>query len=377
MPADDAQSVFDRLVGQDARVRRLLPMATDGPLTAGDIARIRAELEARMAERQLSQSDLAEAIGSTATYVNNLLRSASSLPERTRDDLWRAVRNWLERELRAEERERPKGFVRTTVAERLIAIIEDLAVRSDMAVAYGPAGIGKTETVQALLADHPDAVLVRAGRINRTPARVLQCIGRALTRRRSETRITYEMVVDRLRKPDKVKVRSLVIVDEAHELPPKSLRLLRDLYDEARCSVLLIGTVDVKRMVASDADAEYGQLSSRVGMRVNLAPELTGHRRGGCPLIRISDIRQIYDRAKIRLHPAAARLLTDLANTPGLGALRRVERLYDLALRAATRGGAAAITVDHVAAAQRLVEEEWDLRPEASGAETEREAVTA
>lgn len=332
-------------------------MATDGPLTPQQIAVIRAELERRMEAHELSQADVAEAVGSTATYINGLLRSAASLPEKTRDELWRAVRNWLERELRAEERERPKGFVRTVVAERVIAVLNELSTRADMAVVYGPAGIGKTETVAAMLAEFPDAILVRVRATDRTPTRLLWQIGRALVRRRASTGINFDLVVDRLRKPPKVKTRSILIVDEAHELPPKSLRLLRDIFDEAGCSILLVGTVDVRRMVSADADREYGQISSRVGMRINLSPELTDPSYRGSPLIRLEDIRRIFDRAKVRLHPAAARLLMRLANEPGYGALRRAERIYDKALRLAERAGATTIEVQYIQLAQGLVED--------------------
>lgn len=376
MPANQSDNVFDRYVGQDARVRRYVPMvATDGPLSPGDIAKLCAALDAYMAERKLSDKDVARAIGSTATYVNNLRNQSAALPAATRDKLWRDVRNWMETEARAAERERPEDFVPTSVARKITNICARLATRSDMAVAYGPAGIGKSKTAEKLIADMPDAVLVRVNRLNRTPARLLASVARALTRRRNVGALRYEAVVDRLRKPDSVKARAILIIDEAHKLKPEAMELVRDIFDDSKCSVLLLGTVDVKRMVASDSDPEYGQMASRVGLRVNLAPELRPGYKGGKPLIHVDEIRAMFEREKVRLHPAAARWLAQLANEPGMGAFRRIDRLIDYALLARGRGNDP-ITVQHLQTAQALVNEDDLAAPPAEESEL-RQAATA
>ena len=358
-------SNFDNLVGQDARLRKGSRMVPDGPLSAATRADIRALLVRHMEDGGLSQTDVAEAIGQSATYVNNLLTKAASLPEATAERMWRDVNNWLEREARARESQRPDDFVRTRVAERLIALAERLAERPDMAVAFGPAGIGKSTVIKAVVAEIPTAVAITAGHDTRTVRKFIDVVYFALTRRRQPGRkyVSLADLVDKLRMPPRVQTRSLLIIDQAHELPDKVWSVLMELHDRAECSILLVGTIDLKQRVATDDDPEFGQLSSRIGMRIQLAPELSGSLTSGrssSKCFAVADIRKLFNRSKLKLHPDAAHMLCRIANTQR-GTLRRVCRLFDWAETAARRKGAKAITVDHIRAAGSLVEEEFEL----------------
>lgn len=165
-------------------------------------------VELHMKATGLSQSDVAEAVGQSPTYVNNVLTESPSIPPATRDRILRDLNNWLEREARAREAQRPDDFVRTRVAERLIALAERLTERADMAIAFGPAGIGKTTTAQAIAAEIRTAVLVTAGYDTRTPKMLVNQLYLAVSRRgRPRGRITLESVIERLRMPSRVHTR--------------------------------------------------------------------------------------------------------------------------------------------------------------------------
>ena len=144
---------FDKLLGQDARVRRvsrMVPMS--GPLPVALRHEIRRAVEAYMLRTGFTQKDLAEAIGTSSTYVNNLFTNAAGLPDSTQDRLWRDLNNMLEREARAEESQRPDDFVPTIkTAQRLCDVATNLTRRPDMAICYGPAGIGKSTTIRLKL----------------------------------------------------------------------------------------------------------------------------------------------------------------------------------------------------------------------------------
>jgi Cdc6-like AAA superfamily ATPase len=241
-----------------------------------------------------------------------------------------------------------------------------------MAVAYGPAGIGKTHVLAAITAEIPTAVAITAGYDTRSVKKLLRVLYVAVAgrRRREKTEMGMEALIDKLRMPPRVKTRNLIIVDQAHELPAAAWRALMELHDRARCSVLLLGTIDLKTQVATDSDPEFGQLSSRIGMRVDLAPELLGSlrgagKRGERRLFTVAEIRRLFARSKVKLHPEAARMLCEIANTRR-GTLRRVVRLFYWAEIAAERAGAELITVEHLRAASGLVEDEVELP---SGAE--------
>lgn len=358
---------FDELVGQEARVRRVSRMIpVTGQIPAQTRSEIRAALEAHMKENGLAQADVAECLGTSATYVNNLLTEAAALPVGTRDRLLRDVNNWLEREARAAEAQRPDDFVTTRVAERLIAVAERLTERADMAVAHGPAGIGKSTTIAAIVAEIPTAVALIAGYDTRTAHKFCDALYHALTSRRriNNRTATLADLIIRLKMPDKVQTRNLLIIDQAHQLSDAVLPLLCELHDRAKCSILLVGTIDLKARVATDDDPEFGQLSSRVGMRVNLAPELAGSLPTGTrtkiKCFTVTDIRKLFAHSKLKLHADAARLLAAIANTRR-GTLRRVCRLFDWAEIAARHAGSDTITTAHIQAAASLVEDEFEL----------------
>ncbi len=352
---------FDKLVEQEARLRKVSRMVpTTGPLTDTKRAEIRQALEAFMREHGLTQADVAKAIGRKTTYVNNLLNEAATLPVATRDEMYRDLNNWMDREARARANRRPDDFVVTRVAERMFALAERLVERADMAVAYGPAGAGKTKTIEALIAEIPTAIAITADHDSRYPTGLLRKLYNSVSRKKRLGPARLEEVVEKLRKPERIATHNLVVVDQAHVLHDRSIRLLAELADQAQCSVLLIGTVDLKTRVSSDDDPEYGQLSSRFGMRINLAPELTGSFAGSkraAECFSVADIRKIFHRSKIKLHPDAARMLCEIANRHR-GTLRRVSRLFDWAEVAARKKHSAEITVAHVKAAMRVVEAE-------------------
>lgn len=306
----------------------------------------------------LSQSDLARAIGTSATYVNNALNRTGTIPDETRDQVLRDANNWLDREARARENRKPAEFVETRVAKRLIDLAERLKERADIALAFGPAGIGKTMTAQAIAAEL-GAVYVLVDEDCQSPVGLRSKIYNALSRRQHK-KVSVADVVEKLALPEKVATRNLVILDEAHDLRDASLTMLRKIAEQARCSLLFVGTVRLEQRLSSDDDPEFGQLSSRVGIRVNLARELTGQTRGGQPVERlfsIEDIRALFGKGKLKLHPGTARMLATIANSTR-GTLRRVERLYFWAIKAALKRHADKIMPEHVEMAAAIVGEE-------------------
>lgn len=362
MPPADG---FDRLVEQDARVKRVSRMVPDsGPLTDSQRNEIRTALDAFMAEHKLTQADVAKAIGQSATYVSNLLTRATSLPPATRDQILRDLNNWLDREARARDSQRPGDFVSTAPARRLIALAERLTERADMALAFGPAGIGKTTTIEAITAEIPTAIAVGVDHDSRYPTGLLTKIFNAISRKKRAGGVRLAEVIDKLRKPERVATHNLLILDEAHKLADRSIVVLAELHDKARCSILFVGTIDLKRRLATDDEPELGQISSRVGMRIALAPELAGTdgTRGERACFTVEEIRKLFSRGKVKLHRDAARMLANIANSQR-GTLRRVSRLFDWAEVAARKDGADAITVAHLQMAMGLVEDDIELMP--------------
>jgi hypothetical protein len=329
-----------------------------------------------------SDSDYAEAIGQNKTYISNLRSNAAALPEATRDRMLRDLNNLLERERRSEQSQRPDDFVvvMTVIMQRLYAIAENAAQHAGMYIATGPSGIGKTHGTEAIQAEIPTVIAITAGHDTRTPNKLIRAIYAAATRRRrcDSTQLDLADAAEKLRMPSRVKTRNVLWVDDAHLLTRRCLATLMELHNLAGCSVVLVGTRDLRKMVSTDDDPELGQLSSRIGLRVDLAPEIRGSLSGGgqraAKCFSVADIRKLFARSKLRLHADAARMLCEMANTRR-GTLRRVVRMFDWAEVAARQAGADTIMVEHLRAAAALVEEEQELPTLAS--EELMEAATA
>jgi DNA transposition AAA+ family ATPase len=279
--------------------------------------------------------------------------------------LLRRANAWIELEYRAilTRDARPESFCMTRVAERMYGVARKLSERRDMGCVWGPAGIGKSTIAAAIQAELPNTVVITVndGAISRGGfARVLY---RNLQRRRTEPQgMPFEAILRLLKQSVRVASRPLIIVDQAHRLRDNVLPLLCDLHDEGGASIMLVGTVDTHRRVTDDEDPEYGQFASRVGLRCDLAPELYGsrstpHRK----LFTVVDVRKIFQRGKVRLHPGAADLLSRTANE-SVGHLRRVERLLEWAVAVARKrekcGPEDAVTViaDDIHRASKVVE---------------------
>lgn len=347
-----------------------------GPLKPGQRDEILVALRGYMADAELSQGDLAKALGTSVTYISNLLSGDAALPAETRDELLRDANNWLDREVRARDAQRPSGYVETRVAVRLIDVAERLTQRADIAIAFGPAGIGKSTVAEAICAEIRNATRLVVDDDCASPFGFRAKLARLLFSRNRPHRPRLAELADKLRMPRSIKSCALLILDEAHLLRRATLTTIRQLHDQAGCSVLLLGTVDLRERVSFDDDPEFGQFSSRVGMRIPLARELSSQGGGGERLFTVAEVRKLFIRDKLKLHPAAAREITRLANTLR-GTLRTVERIVFWATKAAAKAHAAEITIEHITTALGVVDEELLVQVREDLAPAERRAATA
>ncbi len=325
-------------------------------------------------EHGLTQADFTRGIQERSQSTVSLLfgNSARLRPEK-RDEILRKGLAWIELETRAIEshRQLPSGYYdQHKVALRLMAIARRLTERADMGVAWGPAGIGKTTIVRAIQAELPNAIVVAVRESSRRYAGFLRALYNAMQRRRRtfRQRAYQEEIIELLKQSSRVASRPLIIVDQAHLLHDRVLHVLMDFHEEVQCSILLVGTVDAHKRVTFDDTIEFGQLSSRFGVRCNLAPEVfeAGGRASKRKLFSVKDIRAIVQRGQVRLYPEAVDLLSDAANTSN-GHLRRVDRLvpwaYAIARKRCKRENVTVIAADVCEASWVVEGEDQRLTP--------------
>lgn len=347
---DPRSSYWDK-AAQDARQRKASWMTTNEPLSARDVADIVAAVRDHMREHDVSNGALAKALGVSETYVSNLFSNRDALPAATLDKLVRGANNWMEEDFTRRAMRRPDNFVNTAVAKLIHVAATRIKAARLIGIVTGPAGIGKTFCARAFCADSPGSMYVYVDDDARGARDLLDRI-HAAARVRSRRKIRRSMgeAVERLRDSGR-----LLVIDQAHDLRDAAFRTLMNLHDQTGIPIMLLGTRDIHERLADDRDPEFGQMSSRVGFRVDLLHELMRAPRGGqrAQWIKSDEIRRIFQH-KLKLHPEAVRMLVELANFH-VGHLRRVGHVVRLAEVVALAGEREQITADDIRAALRLV----------------------
>ena len=199
-----------------------------------------------------------------------------------------------------------------------------------MAAIVAPAGTGKTKVLKAL-AEEMRAIYVYC-LPSHTPREFLAAIAAPLGGKKIEGKTEAALmraVVESLQG-----TRRVIFLDEAHQLT-RAARCIRAIHDQAQVPIVMAGTADILRYVDDRADGR-GQFSSRT-LRFNLldyvknAQDPDGN-AAGRDLFSIEEIREFFERRKIRLATDALRLMWALACLPNFGTLRLIGTVADIAM---------------------------------------------
>lgn len=244
------------------------------------------------------------------------------------DKMARALNSFHETLVRRKQSKRPAGFVETDVARRILLVCSKTIELCGIGLVYGDAGRGKSMTLKAAQQIHAGSVLIRVMQSSRRPRGFAMQLGDALNLRGlSNTHRAEAKIVEALQGTGRA-----IMVDEAHQLHPDALEMVRDLHDQAGVPVILAGTVRLNEAV-SDTAQFFGQFSSRVALRYDITEEARGGGGGGDPkpLHTTADIKQLYESDKVRFTDDGRLLLAKLANIPGLGGLRLCTKVVQVA----------------------------------------------
>ena len=349
-----------QLSEQDARVlkaTRMLP--NDAPLSDKQLTQVALDTLAYLKEHGLSQAALAAGMGENETYVSNFLFESArrEMPAKRAEKLARDISVWIEEDFRHRTNKIETAFVKTVVAERLFGLARNVRNTRDIGVGYGPAGIGKTLCAKAFALEFPGTIFLRVTRTSRTESGFMLTLYKLLRRsQRGRRSPTFEDIVDELRGSGR-----LLIIDQAQDLRDATYTFLLNLHDEAELPMLLLGTVDVRKRVDADSGVLYGQMSSRVGPRINLVKEIaagggSGGKNAG-KWMTVEQIRAMFKGGKLRLSAGAAQMLAHIANYE-LGFLRRAQRIHRWAEFTALLEKATEITPKHIQESVRWVDDE-------------------
>ena len=233
-----------------------------GKTTKESNAAIVAQLEARMEERGYSQSAVAKAVGYSASALNQWLGGKYNGDV---NSLESAIESWLLRDMEREKSRKIKlPFVMTSIAAKVFEAARMCHLDSEIGVAYGGAGIGKTLAVKEYAARNSDVILIEAD-LSYTVRDVFVELHKACG-------FTGDGSVNKMKDDVISKLKDtgrLIIIDEAEHLPVRALDLLRRVYDKAGVGILFVG---LHRFMESlrVKQADFAYLYTRVGFKVAL-----------------------------------------------------------------------------------------------------------
>ncbi|NLW84352.1 MAG: AAA family ATPase [Phycisphaerae bacterium] len=308
----------DSLESDTRRVLVHLPDVNDAEAMAAFATAVRGFL----AEHQISQSQLARRIGSSATAINHLLGNkytgdVAGLVER--------VGCYVNAEFRRLRRAVGPDFVEITVAQKIRSLVARVESFSDtearIGVIIGDAGCGKSACLRAYAEADAACIYVSHDSASRVSG-LLSAITRAVTGLGSDGELTT--VTHRLVEAMSLR-RYLVLIDEASSLRAKDLDRLRSvLCVKCRSPLILAGNNDLLRSIQANSDkagyASLDQFNSRLMGILNLDELAVGGDDG--PLYSADDIRRLYEYGGIRLTGDAVDVLGRICRTPRSGKLR-------------------------------------------------------
>jgi DNA transposition AAA+ family ATPase len=268
------------------------------------------QLKALMKEHDLSQIQVARAVGVSTATINQFIKGTyPGDNKKIANQVQQFMARYTERK---EVQTGVFNFVITKTVKKMLEVIHIAHIENEINVICGKAGLGKTEALKHYKTQNKNAILIETDPGYSAKA-ILELLCEALNIQQEKT--THSAVnacIRELKGSDKV-----LLIDEAENLPLKSLELIRRIHDKAGVGVILSGT---HRLIVNlkGKKGEYAQLYSRVGMLLQIGNMLPD-----------DDINSIIENAGYQDDVAEALF------TASLGSCRRLGKLFKLLKRMA------------------------------------------
>lgn len=246
-----------------------MPSDTPQIMTPEEIDAIRAEVRAVIDAEGIAQTIVAKEAGIPyGTFTSWLGGTYAGRNDRLAGE----AKKWLrERQVKAQTvamAPEPPRFVATPTAERIMVLLTQAKVLADFVVGVGQPGIGKTTAACQFTRSNTNVFKIVAHPTLSRPRALLQQLARIVSVQASTGKLDliHAALVSRLRGTG-----ALIIVDEANFLEPEALQQLRSLHDQAEIGVALLGNATIHHNIEGRGRrAEFAQLTSRVGMRIDI-----------------------------------------------------------------------------------------------------------
>lgn len=186
--------------------------------------------------RPLTMGELAQELGVSATRVNKYLAGG---PEGDVADLETRIEDILK--AASTRRGSDQVFFQTNVSSIITATIELIRKTNDVGLISGPAGIGKSATLDAYRVKNPTCLAISVPRWKRDDRGVAALLfDKCETQSWDGCTARATFICERLRGSNRA-----VLVDNAHRMTEAARQWLFDLHDETGCPIAMIGNPEV------------------------------------------------------------------------------------------------------------------------------------
>ena len=183
-----------------------------------------------------------------------------------------AMKKWLDYRMQKKiiknELPKPPDFITTHTAARIINALGYAQMSADIAIIYGGAGLGKTQSIRHYAHHTPSVWVIEATPTNGTVGGFLRSLA-------SEAGIRiprgYVDALELMIREKLTNTGGLIVIDEAQFLNNRALETARRLTELAGIGLALAGNENVyAQLTGRSRAAEFAQLFSRIGKRVRL-----------------------------------------------------------------------------------------------------------
>jgi DNA transposition AAA+ family ATPase len=226
-----------------------------------DYAAAIAELREYMETSGKTQSDIAKDIGRVKGLVSAFLGGKYTSP----DTIIPLVREAIEKGKKRETAPEPPAYAETSVSRKVRKLIEYCYIQGKIGIAYGDAGIGKTEAVKKYCADNLNAIMVTSTVVHSGVKGITRLLARKLGCKQGGTADMFDDICEKLSG-----ARRVIIIDEAQLLTVLAINHLRAITDACGVGIAFVGNEEIYQKMHGKGEEKYAQLFSRIGYKVRL-----------------------------------------------------------------------------------------------------------
>ena len=219
---------------------------------------LRKKLDEHLQDTGRSQGYVARALGVSTSAVSQYLNNK---PKGDVAKLESKIESFLSREKERKSSPKKPGFVETLASKQVREVISIAHTGSVIGLIYGPAGIGKTVSVQEYVKEK-GGFLITADVSFTMKGMVEELAEKCGVIAKGTVREVTKRLIQFLKNTGR-----LIIVDEAQFLPIKAVEILRKIHDETGCGLVLVGMPRLYNQMMGRGSEIYAQLFSRVGIR--------------------------------------------------------------------------------------------------------------